>query len=299
MLLTNILLFLLKHILYCNHRIDKKHLPSLDLKQVASSPKRERLTETDFQKMMYAKQSHSADTNKNISSKYNNSYEDEESDQLDDDDDHHMTSTTKANVPQMTHNNNKQPRKQQEPRSELPEDEEEALYDEEEDEEERAPVDDTYDEIDRPLMSNEEKFEDDNTNDIHSSHDQEFGSTTPVKSTAQNAANMILTPPLTQSDLLCTTCNKQFDNLHRLQRHMMCHDMNPELRKFKCDFCNKAFKFKHHLKVGYILYNFITHQSDCEISADNPRSNDVFLLSIRNDKTPPPIFLFLSENLFV
>lgn len=50
--------------------------------------------------------------------------------------------------------------------------------------------------------------------------------------------------------LLCKLCNKMFDNLHRLQRHMLSHDMNPDLRKFKCDFCNKAFKFKHHLKVS-------------------------------------------------
>lgn len=51
------------------------------------------------------------------------------------------------------------------------------------------------------------------------------------------------------SDLLCKICSKQFDNLHRLQRHMLSHDSNPDLRKFKCDFCDKAFKFKHHLKV--------------------------------------------------
>ncbi|RNA33435.1 Zinc finger E-box-binding homeobox zag-1 [Brachionus plicatilis] len=52
-----------------------------------------------------------------------------------------------------------------------------------------------------------------------------------------------------QTDLLvCKICKKLFDNLNRLQRHMLCHDMNPELRKFKCDYCSKAFKFKHHLK---------------------------------------------------
>jgi uncharacterized Zn-finger protein len=47
----------------------------------------------------------------------------------------------------------------------------------------------------------------------------------------------------------CKVCSKLFDNVHRLQRHMLCHDSSPELRKFKCGFCDKAFKFKHHLKV--------------------------------------------------
>ena len=57
-------------------------------------------------------------------------------------------------------------------------------------------------------------------------------------------------------DLICKTCSKLFDNSHRLQRHMLSHDSNPDLRKFKCDFCDKAFKFKHHLKVrDVLLYN--------------------------------------------
>jgi len=59
----------------------------------------------------------------------------------------------------------------------------------------------------------------------------------------------------TELVLLCKLCNKLFDNMHRLQRHMLSHDMNPDLRKFKCDFCNKAFKFKHHLKVSFFNGN--------------------------------------------
>ncbi|KAF7286259.1 hypothetical protein GWI33_006553 [Rhynchophorus ferrugineus] len=46
----------------------------------------------------------------------------------------------------------------------------------------------------------------------------------------------------------CKTCNKTFANVYRLQRHMISHDESAVLRKFKCTECDKAFKFKHHLK---------------------------------------------------
>lgn len=43
-------------------------------------------------------------------------------------------------------------------------------------------------------------------------------------------------------------CHKTFANVYRLQRHMISHDESALLRKFKCTDCDKAFKFKHHLK---------------------------------------------------
>ncbi|PSN56925.1 hypothetical protein C0J52_07416 [Blattella germanica] len=46
----------------------------------------------------------------------------------------------------------------------------------------------------------------------------------------------------------CKVCNKTFANVYRLQRHMISHDESAVLRKFKCPQCEKAFKFKHHLK---------------------------------------------------
>lgn len=46
----------------------------------------------------------------------------------------------------------------------------------------------------------------------------------------------------------CKICHKQFANVYRLQRHMISHDESALLRKFKCNECDKAFKFKHHLK---------------------------------------------------
>ncbi|XP_020811702.1 zinc finger protein 1 isoform X1 [Drosophila serrata] len=46
----------------------------------------------------------------------------------------------------------------------------------------------------------------------------------------------------------CRICQKAFANVYRLQRHMISHDESALLRKFKCKECDKAFKFKHHLK---------------------------------------------------
>lgn len=46
----------------------------------------------------------------------------------------------------------------------------------------------------------------------------------------------------------CRVCHKTFANVYRLQRHMISHDESAVLRKFKCPECEKAFKFKHHLK---------------------------------------------------
>ncbi|XP_035714525.1 zinc finger protein 1 isoform X3 [Folsomia candida] len=52
----------------------------------------------------------------------------------------------------------------------------------------------------------------------------------------------------TPSQVSCKICFKQFANVYRLQRHMISHDESAGLRKFKCPDCEKAFKFKHHLK---------------------------------------------------
>ncbi|CAH2072056.1 unnamed protein product, partial [Iphiclides podalirius] len=51
--------------------------------------------------------------------------------------------------------------------------------------------------------------------------------------------------PSTQT---CKICHKSFFNVYRLQRHMISHDESAGLRKYKCNDCDKAFKFKHHLK---------------------------------------------------
>ncbi|KAG5674129.1 hypothetical protein PVAND_004114 [Polypedilum vanderplanki] len=50
------------------------------------------------------------------------------------------------------------------------------------------------------------------------------------------------------TNVCCRLCHKTFANVYRLQRHMISHDESALLRKFKCSECDKAFKFKHHLK---------------------------------------------------
>lgn len=47
---------------------------------------------------------------------------------------------------------------------------------------------------------------------------------------------------------ICNICKKTFANVYRLQRHMISHNESTDLRKYKCNQCGKAFKFKHHLK---------------------------------------------------
>ena len=67
----------------------------------------------------------------------------------------------------------------------------------------------------------------------------------------------------------CHVCHKSFANIYRLQRHMISHEESQELRRFKCPDCEKAFKFKHHLKVidlcalSYFKYFFNHHTLKC------------------------------------
>ncbi|XP_013164998.1 PREDICTED: zinc finger protein 1 [Papilio xuthus] len=70
-------------------------------------------------------------------------------------------------------------------------------------------------------------------------------------SRAQLERHETLHAPSTQVDTQqysCKICHKSFQNVYRLQRHMLSHDESALLRKYKCNDCDKAFKFKHHLK---------------------------------------------------
>lgn len=92
-------------------------------------------------------------------------------------------------------------------------------------------------------------------------HDDRCGSTSPCipdvpHACSQCSASFPTRDLLEKHELLhsqniavsCKICHKSFANVYRLQRHMISHDESALLRKFKCTDCDKAFKFKHHLK---------------------------------------------------
>lgn len=94
-------------------------------------------------------------------------------------------------------------------------------------------------------------------------------SRSPKQQTTDSSSSSLSSTQQQSTLFECKTCAKMFDNVHRLQRHMLCHDTSPELRKFKCQFCVKAFKFKHHLKVCIvfsILYLSLPNLSIYEIN---------------------------------
>lgn len=70
----------------------------------------------------------------------------------------------------------------------------------------------------------------------------------PLSSLSNSSTNSksVSSPP--QNGQTCTVCGKLFANIYRLHRHLKSHDNSKELRKFQCNQCSKAFKFKHHLK---------------------------------------------------
>lgn len=51
-------------------------------------------------------------------------------------------------------------------------------------------------------------------------------------------------PARNSNSLMCTTCNKSFNNTSALAKHRLTHS---DERKYVCNLCQKAFKRQDHL----------------------------------------------------
>ena len=111
-----------------------------------------------------------------------------------------------------------------------------------------------------PAKSTKLEYDDSNNDESDELNNLNLTQTS-IETTTTNSLNTTTTNTTGYNDLLgadattqrCALCDKTFDTIHRLQRHMLCHDTNPAIRKFSCEFCEKAFKFKHHLKVKFFF----------------------------------------------
>lgn len=54
--------------------------------------------------------------------------------------------------------------------------------------------------------------------------------------------------PKPAPSLICPDCSKSFKSAVKLQRHLASNHGNAEERRFRCEHCHKAFKYKHHRK---------------------------------------------------
>ena len=54
--------------------------------------------------------------------------------------------------------------------------------------------------------------------------------------------------PTPAPGFICPDCSKSFKSAVKLQRHLASNHGNAEERRFRCEHCRKAFKYKHHRK---------------------------------------------------
>ncbi|XP_053691150.1 zinc finger protein 490-like [Sabethes cyaneus] len=53
--------------------------------------------------------------------------------------------------------------------------------------------------------------------------------------------------------LVCSVCNKRFGSKKTLRQHCRIHQ-DRNLRRFRCQYCSKAFNYSHHLKIHETIH---------------------------------------------